>query len=149
MRVTQITLLIFLIFSCKNEETEIFDGSANVFITDGEITDTLNRCYCWRIGDSLAVNIGREGFSGISIEITNKEGKYFSMIKYWSDYDQYDGQFDMYVKPKEEYLDIGYKKLADSSTVYGKINLISKEVVYFKDGRKVKAQGDFECKLNN
>jgi hypothetical protein len=149
MKIILILLLSLILYSCSNEDPKIFGGSANVLITDGEISDTLNRCYCWRAGDSLSVNIGREGFSGISIEITNKEGKYISMIKYWSDTDQYDGQFEMYVNPSKEHLNIGYEKLSDSSRVYGNVNLTSNKVTYFKDGRIVKAKGKFECKLNN
>jgi len=136
---------------CSNEkEPPLFEGTANIIITDGVTKDTLNTCYCWRSADTVAIDIFRaHTFSGMSIIISNKHGRHSTWLKYYSDYNQFDGQNDLPTTLIQDKASITYDVLGDSVNIKGQVNLETDVVDYFKDGRKVKADGTFNCKMDN
>ncbi len=144
-----ILCLIGLTNCSQQREPIIFSGIADIIVNDGITKDTLNICYCWRTADSLGINISRGySFGGIAIEIGNKMGRHSSTVKYWSDYNQFDGENELTTKLTKDNLSIRYETIGDSVLVSGQINFDTDAVDFFKDNRKVKADGTFNCKLD-
>jgi hypothetical protein len=141
------TILLFGQCS-KNVEPVITKGTANIIINDTKTIDTLNTCYCWRTADSLAISIFRQhSFGGLSIDLTNKQGRHNVFVKYYSDYNEFNDKFELLTRLINDNISVTYDILGDSVQVTGRVNLETDIVDYFKDERKVVANGTFECRL--
>ena len=144
-----ILTLIVLTNCSQQKEPKIFEGIADIIVTDGVTNDTLDICYCWRTADSLGIIISRgPSFAGIAIEIGNKMGRHSSTVKYWLDSNQFNGENELTTKLTKDNLSIRYENIGDSVLVSGQINFETDVVDFFKDNRKVKADGTFSCNLN-
>ena len=133
--------------SCKHAEPILVKGKAYVTLTDGEMNDTLRLCYCWQTKDSVNIHITRGPYAGISIDMTGKNNVYQSSVEYYSDTNEFNGQFNLEVPVVNDSLSISFKNDGDSVRISGYIEVRSGPVIFYGDGRIVDAFGTFNCTI--
>ena len=133
--------------SCQEAETVVSKGKANVMATDGELNDTLGLCYCWQTKDSLNIHITRGPYMGISIDLTGKNNLYQSSVGYYSDTNEFNGQFDLNVPVSNDSLNVSFKNIGDSVRISGYVEVKSKPIAFYGDGRSIEAFGTFNCMI--
>jgi hypothetical protein len=147
--VVYIILSVFVIamISCQQAEPMPNQGKAYVTATDGEINDTLRLCYCWQTEDSLNVHITSGPYMGISVDLTGRNNFYQSSLEYYSDTNEFNGQFNLKVPVANDSSSISFKSVGDSVKISGYVELKSQPVKFYGDGRIVEAFGEFNCTL--
>lgn len=134
-----------MITSCQEPEPTLYEGSANVIVTDSEISDTLNICYCWQTKDSLNLYITRGPFMGIAVEVTGKKNLYRTAVEYYSDTNEFDGEHTYKVPVLKDSLNLSFQNIGDSVRISGFLNIQTESVKFYGDGRTVHASGAFDC----
>jgi hypothetical protein len=71
-------------------------------------------CYCWQSKDSLNLHITRGPFAGIAINVTGRNNMYKTSLEYYSDTDQFDGEFNLNVPVAHDSLTISFENIEDS-----------------------------------
>lgn len=135
------------ITSCQEPEPTYYEGTANVIITDSEINDTLRTCYCWQTQDSLNLFITRGPYMGIAVEITGKNNLYSTAVQYYSDTNEFDGEFNFKVPVVKDSLNLSFQNKGDSIRISGFLEIQTEAVKFYKDGRTVQAFGNFSCMM--
>ena len=133
--------------SCRQVEPKVNLGLAYVTATDGHLSDTLTLCYCWQTKDSLNIHITRGPFIGISIDLEAKNNLYRSSVNYYSDTNEFNGQFNLKVPVSNDSLIVSFNNIGDSVRISGFVELESKPITFYGDGRSIKASGTFFCTL--
>ena len=116
--------------ACQEPEPSLYVGKANVFATDGQISDTLRTCYCWQTRDSLNLHITRRPFLGIgiAIEVTDKHNLYKTSLEYYSDTNTFEGEFDLKAPVLKDSLIISFENLGDSIQTHRYFDINSEAV---------------------
>ncbi len=149
MRIYLLAPLLALLFqNCSPDEPQLFEGTAEVIVNDGVTIDTLNSCYCWKATDSLGISIGRISFGGIRVNISERNSDITPSIIYYSDYDEFDGEFELGTELLSDQMSLKFKNLLDSIEITGNLNISARTTSYFSKSRTVTAIGNFQCKLN-
>ncbi len=141
------TITAISIIGCQEEQPSIYEGTSLVYASDGEISDTLKLCYCWQTKDSLALRITYGPFMGISISVIGKNNVHSTSLEYYSDTNEFNGEFNLPVSIEKDSLVITYQTRGDSIQVSGYFDIISEEVEFYGDGRKILTSGSFKCTM--
>ncbi len=150
MRTYLLALLLTLAFqNCRTDEPQLYVGTAEVIVNDGATIDTLNSCYCWKTMDSLGISIGRVSFSGIGVNISVRNSSIRPSIIYYSDYYQFDGEFELQTELLSDDMSVKLANQQDSMAISGNLNISSRTTSYFTKSRTVTAIGNFFCKMAN
>jgi hypothetical protein len=137
--------LMIAMISCQQAEPTLIEGKAYVTATDGELNDTLRLCNCWQTKDSLNIHITRGPYMGISIDLTGRNNYYQASVEYYSDTNEFNGQFNLKVPVANDSLSISFKSVGDSVRISGYVEVKSTSITFFGDGRIVEAFGTFNC----
>jgi len=148
----RLLLGIMVVLICTNcVETDEYpnynQGNAKVFISDGFRSDTLNSCTCWRTKDSLGITIQNLDFGGILVKLSEVSGIVNPNVVYYSDYDEFDGKFELATRTLEKDVTLTIKNSGDTILISGELKLKSEENEYHRLARNITAEGTFECKL--
>ncbi len=146
---TFIFFIIVLFFGCQEKEPTLFGGTATVLTTDGEERDTLNICYCWQTNDSLNIRVLRDmSFAGISVDVTAKDNIYKSSLQYYSDTNQFNGEFERDISLLSDSLTVSFEDMLDSIRINGYVKLKSQPENHNGSKRIIKAVGNFSCVMS-
>ncbi|MDH5379345.1 MAG: hypothetical protein OEW75_00740 [Cyclobacteriaceae bacterium] len=137
---------MFFLLSCAGEIEHYNKGESNVQIIDGEynVSYTADLCHCWKTKDAVEIDISMLAFSAITISIKHEAGNVSIGMIRWSDTDEYDGEYTLDIPVSSSEFSISYGEEKGELVVSGNIDVVS---VKMKDGRIVKASGEFRCKL--
>ena len=147
MKFVILHVFVISMTSCQQAEPKLSWGKANVRVTDGELNDTLSLCYCWQAEDSLNIHITRGPYIGISIDVTGKNNLYQSLVGYYSDTNEFNGQFDLNVPVSNDSLNISFENIGDSIRISGYVEVESKPIKFYGDGRIIEGSGTFNCMI--
>lgn len=140
-----IMISVAVVYSCQQRKKVVFYGAGNVIVDDGGYIDTLQECACWKSKDIVKVKIANTGFSGISVDLDFCGLEYNASINYWSDTDEFDGEFDKEIPIESKDVKIEYHFSEDSTIISGELDLMSEAV----GSEVIRARGTFSCPIRN
>lgn len=144
MRILLILVSLALFCSCQPSGPTIYEGTAHAFVTGGEDSDTLNTCHCWQAADSLVLYVSHGPFMGIAVKIIGKNNLYDASLEYYSDTNEFDGEFTLGVPVEEDSLIVTFKEVGDSTRINGFFEITSQPVKFYDD-RTIQTSGTFNC----
>ena len=149
MKIWIIVICLISFCSCNEPEPKLYAGSAKVFATDGEMSDSLKTCYCWQTKDSLSLYITRGPFMGIAVKVIAKNNSHSTSLEYYSDTNEFDGEFTLPVPIIEDSLVVTYQTISDSIRISGYFDINSEAVKFYGDGRSIQTFGTFNCTMKS
>ena len=84
---------------------------------------------------------------GISIDVTGKNNLYKSLVGYYSDTNEFNGEFDLNVPVSNDSLSISFENIGDSIRISGYLEVNSKPITFYNVGRIIEASGTFNCMI--
>jgi hypothetical protein len=135
-------IIVGVLFSCGKESSNFFEGQSQVTIVDSSKSYQITGCVCWIENNSLKIFFGEYGYAGISIEVTHKIDNVNVYMEYWSDTNEYDGDFSKSILVNSQNISITYHDGIDEIKIEGELNI---DALSSEENSNIKAVGKFSC----